>query len=173
MEWKSDSPCCSHTYPGWCSGWELEFRDCGAIPGWGLLLTGERQIEGMWVWSLICCSKHVNGCKCAIYFKPSLQKCTVYENNSHFPSANLSLNLQILSVSVLDRHPCKMILQKWISTVNNVVVLDWMRDAETDLGGQNNSNIKKIIVLLIYWLGSPHCCADFSLAAAKALGAAV
>ena len=27
-------------------GWELEFRDCGAIPGRGLLLTVERQIEG-------------------------------------------------------------------------------------------------------------------------------
>ena len=26
---------------------ELEFRDCGAIPGQGLLLTAERQIEGM------------------------------------------------------------------------------------------------------------------------------
>ena len=97
---------------------------------------------------------------CAIYFKPSLQKCTVYENNSHFSSANLSLNLQILSVSVWDRHPCKMILQKWMSTLNNVVVLDWMWDAATDLGGQNNSNIKKIIVLFIYWLGSPHCCAS-------------
>ena len=39
MEWKSDSPCHSHTYPGqecWspgrCSSGELEFRDCGAIP---------------------------------------------------------------------------------------------------------------------------------------------
>ena len=29
-------------------GWELEVRDCGAIPGRGLLLTAERQIEGMW-----------------------------------------------------------------------------------------------------------------------------
>ena len=28
-------------------GWELEFRDCGAIPGQGLLLTVERQIEGL------------------------------------------------------------------------------------------------------------------------------
>ena len=28
-------------------GWELEFRDCGAIPGQGLLLTAERQIKGM------------------------------------------------------------------------------------------------------------------------------
>ena len=27
--------------------WELEFRDCGAIPGRGLLLTEERQIKGM------------------------------------------------------------------------------------------------------------------------------
>ena len=39
MEWKSDSLCHSHTYPGqecWspgrCSSGELEFRDCGAIP---------------------------------------------------------------------------------------------------------------------------------------------
>ena len=28
--------------PGRCSGWELEFRDCGAIPGRGLLLSTER-----------------------------------------------------------------------------------------------------------------------------------
>ena len=28
-------------------GWELEFRDCGAIPGRGLLLTAERWTEGM------------------------------------------------------------------------------------------------------------------------------
>ena len=55
MEWESDSPCCSHTYPGqesWSPGrhssWELEFRGCGAIPGWGLLLTAERWIEGIW-----------------------------------------------------------------------------------------------------------------------------
>ena len=55
MEWESDSPCRSHTYPGQgpkshgrCSGWELEFRDCGAIPGQGLLLTVERWVEGMW-----------------------------------------------------------------------------------------------------------------------------
>ena len=55
MEWESDSPCCSHMYPGqecWSpgrrSGWVLEFRDCGAIPGWGLLLTAERLTEGMW-----------------------------------------------------------------------------------------------------------------------------
>ena len=48
MEWESDSLCHSHTYPRWHSGWGLEFRDCGAIPGWGLLLTVERWIEGMW-----------------------------------------------------------------------------------------------------------------------------
>jgi len=55
MEWKSDSTCRSHTYygqecwsPGRCSSWELEFRDCGANPGRGLLLTVEIQIEGMW-----------------------------------------------------------------------------------------------------------------------------
>ena len=55
MEWESDSPCPSHTYPGqglWSPGrlkrWELEFRDYGAIPGWGLLLTAERWVEGMW-----------------------------------------------------------------------------------------------------------------------------
>ena len=55
MKWESDSPCCSHTNPGqecWspgrCSGRELEFRGCGAIPGWGLLLTVETWIEGMW-----------------------------------------------------------------------------------------------------------------------------
>ena len=55
MEWESDSPCCRHTHPrkghgspGRCSGWELEFRDCGAIPGRGLLLTAERWIEGIW-----------------------------------------------------------------------------------------------------------------------------
>ena len=53
MERESDSPCRSHTYPGQgdrCpgrhSGWKLEFRDCGAIPGQGLLLTVERRIEG-------------------------------------------------------------------------------------------------------------------------------
>ena len=33
--------------PGRHSGWELEFRDCGAIPGRRLLLTAERWIEGM------------------------------------------------------------------------------------------------------------------------------
>ena len=29
------------------SGWELEFGDCGAVPGRGLLLTVERRIKGM------------------------------------------------------------------------------------------------------------------------------
>ena len=55
MQWESDSPCPSPTYPGQgCrspgrhSSWELEFRDCGAIPGQGLLLTVERRIEGAW-----------------------------------------------------------------------------------------------------------------------------
>ena len=55
MEWESGSPHHSHTYPcerwrspGRCTSWELEFRDCEAIPGWGLLLTVERQTEGMW-----------------------------------------------------------------------------------------------------------------------------
>ena len=55
MEWESDSPCRSHINtrqehgsPGRGSGWELEFRDCGAIPGQGLLLTAKRQIKGMW-----------------------------------------------------------------------------------------------------------------------------
>ena len=33
--------------PGRRSGWELGFRDCGAIPGRGLLLTVERRIQGM------------------------------------------------------------------------------------------------------------------------------
>ena len=33
--------------PGRGSGWELEFSNCGAIPVRGLLLTVERQIEGM------------------------------------------------------------------------------------------------------------------------------
>ena len=33
--------------PGRPSGSELEFRDCGAISGQGLLLTVERQIEGL------------------------------------------------------------------------------------------------------------------------------
>ena len=35
MERESDSPCRSRTYPRQCSGWELEFRDCGAIPRQG------------------------------------------------------------------------------------------------------------------------------------------
>ena len=55
MEWESDSSCQSCTYlrqglrfPGRHSGWELEFRDCEAIPGQGLLLTAESWIEGMW-----------------------------------------------------------------------------------------------------------------------------
>ena len=55
MEWESDSPCHSHTYSGQGHrsagrhrSWEVEFRDCGAIPGWELLLTEERWIEGMW-----------------------------------------------------------------------------------------------------------------------------
>ena len=55
MEWESDSSCHSHTYPaegcrspGRHSSWELEFRDCGAILGRGLLLTAERWIEQMW-----------------------------------------------------------------------------------------------------------------------------
>ena len=51
MEWESDSPCCSHTYPRQCSGWELEFRDCGAIPGQDccrLRKDTERCIKGMW-----------------------------------------------------------------------------------------------------------------------------
>ena len=55
MEWESDSPCPSPTYPGQgCrspgrhSSLELELRDCGAIPGQGLLLTAERWIKGMW-----------------------------------------------------------------------------------------------------------------------------
>ena len=33
--------------PGRCSGWEMGFRDCGAIPGLGLLLTVERLNEGI------------------------------------------------------------------------------------------------------------------------------
>ena len=55
MEWEVDSPYCSHKYawlkrwsPGRCRGWELEFRDCGAIPGRGLLLTVKKQIKGTW-----------------------------------------------------------------------------------------------------------------------------
>ena len=38
------SPCCSHTYPRWRSGWGLEFRDCGAIPRG----EGCGEMEGMW-----------------------------------------------------------------------------------------------------------------------------
>ena len=45
---RTDSPCHSHRYPRWCGGWELEFRDCGAISGQGPVLTVERQIEGVW-----------------------------------------------------------------------------------------------------------------------------
>ena len=44
IEWESDSSCHSHTHPRQGgnsprrhSGWELELRDCGAIPGQGLL----------------------------------------------------------------------------------------------------------------------------------------
>jgi len=55
MEWESDSSCLSHTYsrqgwgsPGRCSSLELEFGEYGATPGWGLLLTVERWIEGRW-----------------------------------------------------------------------------------------------------------------------------
>ena len=50
MLWQSDSPCGrqGHRSPGRRSSWQLEFRDCGAIPGRGLLLTAERRIEGMW-----------------------------------------------------------------------------------------------------------------------------
>ena len=55
MEWESDSPCHSHTYPRQtlrpprrCSCWEVELRDCGAIPGRGLLLTVEIWVKGMW-----------------------------------------------------------------------------------------------------------------------------
>ena len=55
MEWESDSPCLSHTYPGLGhsspgkhSSWDLEFGNCGAIPGWRVLLTVERLIERRW-----------------------------------------------------------------------------------------------------------------------------
>ena len=55
MERESDSPCHSHTYPRQggrsprrCSAWELEHRDCGAIPRWGLLLTAERWAKRTW-----------------------------------------------------------------------------------------------------------------------------
>ena len=44
-----------HTYPGQgrrsprrCSSWELEHRDCGTIPGRGLLLTAWRWTERTW-----------------------------------------------------------------------------------------------------------------------------
>ena len=53
-EWELDSPCRSHTpwtghrSAGRRSGWELAFRDCGAIPGRGRLLTVERRIQGVW-----------------------------------------------------------------------------------------------------------------------------
>ena len=40
MEWESVT--------GRGSGWELEVRDYGVIPGWGLLLTAERRIERKW-----------------------------------------------------------------------------------------------------------------------------
>ena len=36
-----------HGSPGRCSSWELEFRNRGAIPGQGLLLTEERWFKGM------------------------------------------------------------------------------------------------------------------------------
>ena len=55
MEREWDSPCQSRTYPGQGprspgrrNGWQLEFRDCGAISGQALLWTAERWIEGMW-----------------------------------------------------------------------------------------------------------------------------
>ena len=55
MEWESDSPCHSHTYPGQgsrspgrCSGWELEFRDFGTIPRRGLLLTVGKWGRRLW-----------------------------------------------------------------------------------------------------------------------------
>ena len=50
----TDNPCHGHMYPPQehrsprrHSGWELELRDCGAIPGQGLLLTVERGTEEM------------------------------------------------------------------------------------------------------------------------------
>ena len=46
MEWESDSPCRSHIYPRRWSGWELELRDCEAIPGWGLLLIAREGLSG-------------------------------------------------------------------------------------------------------------------------------
>ena len=55
MEWESDSPCPSHTHPRQGhrshrrdSSWDLDFVDCGAMPGRGLLLTTERRTDGMW-----------------------------------------------------------------------------------------------------------------------------
>ena len=41
-------PLQEHVSPGRHSGWKLEFRDCGATPGRGLLVTAERRMEGMW-----------------------------------------------------------------------------------------------------------------------------
>ena len=53
MEWESDSPCCSHTYlgqgyrsPRKYSSWELEFRDCGAIPGRGCCWLRRDRLSG-------------------------------------------------------------------------------------------------------------------------------
>ena len=50
--WESDSPCHSQGQgrrsPKWRSSWELECRDCGAIPGRGLLLSAGRRTKGMW-----------------------------------------------------------------------------------------------------------------------------
>ena len=37
-----------HRSPRRHSCWELELRDCGAIPGWGLLLTVGRHPKGTW-----------------------------------------------------------------------------------------------------------------------------
>ena len=52
-EWEADSPCCSHTYPGQecrsprkCRGWELEFRDCGPIPGQGCCWLQRDRLRG-------------------------------------------------------------------------------------------------------------------------------
>ena len=38
--------CRKETRVSWKKSLELEFRDCGAIPVWGLLLTAERWIKG-------------------------------------------------------------------------------------------------------------------------------
>jgi len=46
MEWESDSPCHSHTYPRWRSSRDLEFRDRGAIPGQELLLMQRDRSRG-------------------------------------------------------------------------------------------------------------------------------